>query len=202
VGLPAIDYRHTSQTTQRSKRGSSSSRRPTSVSKSRIRHTKKRSAKFGNARRGATRRTDSARAAFAITCVALCALAIFGLGRVTLAVQATEASFQADQIREDIKAERLTGQLLEVDKSALTTPSRIEAIAGSSMKMAEADDVCYLALPEAVVGCEEPASGPAPAISEISTSAQDGGVLRALMDMAAEEAQVLLVGDVGLSSPR
>jgi hypothetical protein len=134
--------------------------------------------------------------------VVLCAVAIFALGRVALAVEATEASFEANQIREDIKAERLTGQLLEVDKSALTTPSRIEAIAGSSMKMADANDVCYLALPEAPAASAEPAADPTPDSSEVAVSEEDGGVVRALMDMAAEEAQVLLVGDVGLASPR
>jgi cell division protein FtsL len=136
-----------------------------------------------------------------MTCVMLCAVAIFALGRVALAVQATEASYEANRIREDIKAERLTGQLLEVDKSALTTPSRIEAIAGSTMRMADADEVCYLALPEEVVECA-PATEQAPEASEVAVSEKDGGVVRALMDMAAQEAQVLLVGDVGLASPR
>ena len=71
---------------------------------------------------------------------------------MALAVQATETSFDAGILREDIKAERLYGDLLEVDKSALTTPSRIEAIAGSTMRMADAADVDYLALPDGVVG--------------------------------------------------
>jgi cell division protein FtsL len=136
-----------------------------------------------------------------VTCVVLCAVAIFALGRVALAVQATEASYEANRIRENIKAERLTGQLLEVDKSALTTPSRIEAIAGSTMRMADADEVCYLALPQEAVECA-PATEETPDTTEVAVTEEDGGVMRALMDMAAQEAQVLLVGDVGLASPR
>ncbi len=165
MGLPALQHRHTAETTRRTSRGSSSTRRP-----SKARSGKKRPAAKGSARRSAPstharRRTrrDPSRAAFAAVCLLLCALAIFGLGRVAVAAQATEASFEANQIREDIKAERLTGQLLEVDKSALTTPSRIEAIAGSTMKMADANDVCYLALPQGRRrGCRargEPGSG-------------------------------------------
>jgi cell division protein FtsL len=129
----------------------------------------------------------------------LCAVSIFGLGRVAVAVQATETSFDAGRLREDIKAERLHGDLLEVDKSALTTPSRIEAIAGSTMRMADADDVAYLALPEKEAVPTGAASDP---LAADDTSSGEGGVVAALMELAAEEAQVLLVGDVGLASPR
>jgi hypothetical protein len=125
-------------------------------------------------------------------------VSIFGLGRVALAVQATETSFDAGQLREDIKAERLHGDLLEVDKSALTTPSRIEAIAGTTMKMADADDVAYLALPEG----EAAAAGAVREVAATEPGQSEGGVVDALMELAAEEAQVLLVGDVGLASPR
>lgn len=184
MGLPAIDYRRTTTTTRRTQRGSSSSRSTATSSKR------------------PKSRKDSSRAAFSAACVVLLALAIFGLGRVALTVQATEASYEASQLREDIKAERLAGQLLEVDKSALTTPSRIEAIAGSSMKMADADSVCYLSLPDNAVVCE-PVPDASPTNAEaLAAPDEDGGVVEALMDMAAEEAQVLLVGDVGLASSR
>ena len=46
------------------------------------------------------------RATFTVACIAMAVLAIFGLGRVALTVQATEASYAANQLREDIKAER------------------------------------------------------------------------------------------------
>ena len=204
MGLPALQHGYTTETTRRTSRGSSSTRRPSKSRPGKRRPTAKGSTQRPVPAKSARRRTrrDPSRAAFGVVSLLLCALAIFGLGRVALAAQATEASFEASQIREDIKAERLDGQLLEVDKSALTTPSRIEAIAGSTMKMADADDVCYLALPQGPVTAAEPVASQDPESSEVATSEEDGGVVQALMDMAAEEAHVLLVGDVGLASPR
>jgi hypothetical protein len=186
MGLPAIDYRKEPPRSARRtapKRGRGTSR----PAKSAGRRKKKANA--------------APRSIFiAVSCV-LCALTIFGVGRVALAVQATETSFDAGALREDIKAERLYGDLLEVDKSALTTPSRIEAIAGSTMSMADAADVDYLALPEQAAAEPAPLPAQTDGPDEVAV-AEDGGVVGALMELAAEEAQVLLVGDVGLASPR
>lgn len=135
--------------------------------------------------------------------VVMIALTIAGLGRVALSVKATQTSFEKGVLARDIKAERLEGDLLEVDRSALMTPSRIERIAGGSMEMAAAGDVSYLELPADAGDSEQAASD----IERESTASpaqtpSAKGLFQAVMDMAAGEAQVLLVGDAGLASSR
>jgi len=127
--------------------------------------------------------------------------AVFGLGRVMLTAQAAESSYEANRLVADIKTERLEGDLLEVDKSALTTPSRIEQIAGRTMCMAEASQVSYLCLPEEDLEDVEAADDTATALD---TPREDGlaSLFASVMEMTAGEAQVLLVGDVGLASSR
>ncbi len=61
-----------------------------------------------------------------------------GVGRVWLSVQATQASIDSTKLRQEIKSERYKGDLLEVQQSALATPSRILAIASGTMGMAPA----------------------------------------------------------------
>jgi hypothetical protein len=127
-------------------------------------------------------------------CFAMVVLACVGMLRVALAVQASEAAIDGVTLRQDIRSEVLAGKSLEADASALKAPSRIEAIAGSALNMTEAQTVQYIELPG-----EIPADEPAVVAADAS-GAGVGGFLSKVMDFAAGEAQVLLVGDVGLSS--
>lgn len=134
------------------------------------------------------------------------ALATLGVGRVWMSVQATEASLDANELRSEIKAERYVGDMLEVRQSALGSPSRIRAIAGKAMDMAPASEVTYLDLtkggPPAGQRRAKGATVPAdPAPPEVARAGLDGALER-ILDLTAGEAQVLLVGDVGLSSSR
>ncbi len=112
---------------------------------------------------------------------------------------------RSNDLRKDIKAERLVGDMLEVDRSALTVPSRIESIAGATMQMAEADSIEYMALPESAQteSAEVNETAEEPVAETTGSRNQEGvaGVFASVMEMAAGEAQVLLVGDVGIASP-
>lgn len=183
MGLPALDMTATARSSRPALRAVAS--RPKS-------------------RRGAA--AAGSRAAFNFACLALVALALFGLGRVMLAAKATEAAIRSGELRTSIKAERLVGDQLEVNRSALTVPSRIESIAGVTMEMGEADSVAYMELPGDYGSAP---SNPVPdgvgAGAEVSVqtpSEHDGlaDMLASVMQMAAGEAQVLLVGDVGLAT--
>lgn len=154
------------------------------------------------ARPGVRKRTRTSHAdayqAFVFFAVVVAAIAVLGLGRVWLSVQAAQASIDAGKLRRDIKVERYRGDLLEVQQSALATPSRIQAIAGRTMGMAPATAITYLRLKSekpGAVAAAQPTIVPAQARA-------DSGVLRKVMDAAAGEAQLLLVGDVGLSSSK
>lgn len=146
---------------------------------------------------------DVGKEMFTLACVILAGLALFGLGRVMLASRATEASIRSSALREEIKAEQLAGDLLEIDKSSLAVPSRIENIAGNSMQMSEAVSVEYM---ELSLDTESESVADAGSAAETNASqavpAEDDqpGVLASVLEMAAGEAQVLLVGDVGLAS--
>ncbi len=158
-----------------------------------------------------SRRVSSARrcrTAFNVACIVMVGFAIFGLGRVVLAAKATEAAIRSGELRTSIKAERLVGDQLEVNRSALTVPSRIESIAGATMEMASADSVAYMELP-GVYGdaTSERVSSAILPMTESNTDSvaeRDGlaDMLASVMEMAAGEAQVLLVGDVGLATTK
>lgn len=143
------------------------------------------------------------RAAFNAFALAVCVLALVGVARVALAAHAFEASFDSTALMSDIKEERLASDKLEADRSALTTPSRIERIAGDTMSMVCPNDVRYVSLLSAQAAAPgRVAEGAAPAVQ---SGPEDGGLASAVaaaMSMAAGEAQVLLVGDVGLASSR
>ncbi len=146
-------------------------------------------------RRAASRRRGSSKEIFRICCAAMLVLACMGMVRIGLAVQAEEAAIDAVSLREDIRSEELMGKSLEADASALKALSRIEAIAGSALNMAKAEKVTYLDIPSG-------GKSDVPSAVRSSRSAASGmtGVVSRVMDLAAGEAQVLLVGDVGLSS--
>jgi cell division protein FtsL len=132
---------------------------------------------------------------FAVVVGLVCAL---GLGRVWLSVQAAQASIDSAKLRRDIKIEQYQGDMLEVQQSALATPSRIQAIAGGTMGMAPAVSVSYLDLRG------DSASNPAGKVASAKPAPATGlsGAFASAMEVAASEARVLLVGDVGLASSR
>lgn len=122
-------------------------------------------------------------------------IAIAGVARVFLAASAAEASIDAWSLRADVKAERLVTRALEADRSSLAAPSRIEQIASQTLNMSRPTEVSYLELPS---------DGASDAGEAVETPPAKAGsdLLATLVDLAAEEAQVMLVGDVGLGSLR
>lgn len=135
-----------------------------------------------------------ARQNFRMLAVVVVVLTLLGLGRVWLSVQAAEASIDSYELRRAIKAERYRGDMLEIQQSALSSPSRIRAIAGATMDMTTAGEVTLIDLPQAS------APSRAARVPEATTAVER--VIADAMGLAAGEAQVLLVGDVGLASAR
>ena len=132
---------------------------------------------------------------FVFFAVGVLVVATLGVSRVWLSVQATQASIDSTKLRQDIKNERYRGDLLEVQQSALATPSRILAIACGTLGMAPATSVTYLRRTEEVAVSAAP-------VGDVSITQPSAGIWERAMDIAAGEAQVLLVGDVGLASSR
>ena len=153
----------------------------------------------GGKKRSAARSHAAASSLFRVVTVAVTILAVAGLARVTFAAQAAEASIDAWELRAQVKAERLAERALEADRSALAAPSRIEAVASQTLNMGRPTQVAYLQLPD---------SGS----SEVVPDATDGvpaetgitgpDLVATLMELAADEAEVMLVGDVGRGSFR
>lgn len=155
----------------------------------------------GGRRRSAARSAAAASSAFRVITTCLLVLACAGVVRVSLAASAAEAAIDAWELQAQVKAERLVTRSLEADRSALAAPSRIEAVACQTLNMTRPAAVAYLELPS------EPsdAAGDATVLAsnEQAQPVNEGpGVLDTLMDLAAGEAQVMLVGDVGLGSIR
>jgi hypothetical protein len=129
--------------------------------------------------------------------------------RVTLSARVAQAAVDADRLRETIGQERLVTDELEVDRGVLSTPDRLASIASASMCMVEPGQLGYLEI--GGVASEAGEEAPIPVgrmnISSTSRIQDDQGfsvrtLIAAIMDMAAGEAEVLLVGDVGLASSR
>lgn len=147
--------------------------------------------------RNTARACVQARRNFTVFASLITVLALIGIARVWVSVQATEASFKASELRADIKSERYEGDMLEVRQSALGSPSRIQAIAGRAMDMAPVSDVTYLNLTAP--------TDPRPPKAEQAEVAGVSALQRAVaafIELTAGEAEVLLIGDVGLASTR
>jgi cell division protein FtsL len=141
-----------------------------------------------------------ARAIFGVfVAVLLCAVALGG-ARVTLIARAAEASITEGRVQAAIKDQRAVTDKLEVDRSSLSTPSRIADIASVSMDMGEPKSVRYISLQEgpSASGPASTASGSGAGSTVASTDAV-GRLFGAVMDLSAGEAQSLLVGDLGLA---
>ncbi|MBN2247831.1 MAG: cell division protein FtsL [Coriobacteriia bacterium] len=159
----------------------------------------------GGATRTRAQSTASADGVFRVLTVCLMILAVAGVLRVSLAARAAESTIDAWEVRAEVKAERQATRTLEADRSALASPSRIEALACETLNMTKPAQVCYLELPDAENTPDVGGEVSAPiqvATADTSDDTAGGGVIRTLMDLAASEAQVLLVGDMGLGSMR
>ena len=156
-------------------------------------------------------RTSANSAVFRVAVVCLLILATAGVARVALAAQAAEAAVDAWELKAELKAERTATRSLEADRSSLVAPSRIEVLACETLNMSAPLEVCYLELPSG--SQPEPGSdGEIPDadssmlvadhVSEQVRPAGMTGIVGTLVELAAGEAQVLLVGDMGLGSSR
>ncbi len=140
----------------------------------------------------------SARSMFRVFALVLLAIALLGLGRVWMTVRAAESSLHSEELREQIENARYEGDMLEIRRSALASPSRVLAVASATMDMVPAVKVTYLDVT------------PSPSVTTASrdvhprTDEPDavGELVEHVLGMAAGEAQVLLVGDVSLASAR
>jgi cell division protein FtsL len=137
---------------------------------------------------------SAAQRAFVMFAIVTTVVALLGMGRVWLTVQAAEASHEAGRLRSEIKAARYDGDMLEIRQSALGSPSRIRAIADASMGMAPAEEVTYLELASVTTEMDD-------AETVLESSVLQRAVASAV-DFAAGEAKVLVVGDIGLASTR
>jgi cell division protein FtsL len=156
--------------------------------------TKKAKKPAGGAQRGIAAHR-AAHQAFVFFAVVVVVAAVFGVGRVWLSVQAAEASIDCGKLRSAIKTARYEGDMLEIQKSALATPSRVQAIAVGQLGMAPATSVSYLRI-------DSSKSPVAQKVEPPVTAAASPAILDTLIGIAAAQARMLLVGDVGLSSSR
>ena len=136
--------------------------------------------------------------AFVTFCVLVAVLALAALGRVWLSAEAAQATLESSTLREEIKAARFEGDMLEVQESQLASAGRIRLVASKSLGMAPAEKTAYIDLrPDPATRRQtKTAAAPMAAVPE------DSGVVDSVVDVAAGEARVLLVGDVGLASSR
>lgn len=128
-----------------------------------------------------------------------------GIARVALASRAAAVSIESGMLREELKQARFVGDSLEIKVSQLATPSRIRSVATSKMKMTPAAGVSYVTI-DGAAKHDAPAK-PEPAKPRAATSSTARGAagesfLSSVMYAAAGEAQILLLGDVGLASSR
>ncbi len=151
-------------------------------------------------------RAEEARARSLFTAFVLvfvCAIALGG-ARLSLTTRAAEYSLSENRLLAEIRQQRVAVDQLEVDRSALSTPSRIAGIASSTMSMGEPRSVNYIAASE-VSSAEdgaEAAGVPVSAAGMSSATRVFERVVQAVVDLSAGEAQSLLVGDLGLAGSR
>lgn len=180
------------------KRGSVSAQKP---SRTRART----SALASHASHARIRQEDArARASFGVFVAVLACAFVLGGARVTLVVRAAEAAITETRVQADIKAQRAEADKLEVDRSSLSTPSRIAGIASASMDMGEPRSVRYISLQDGGTGTDTAArNGDAVATTaQVASTDVVGRLFGAVMDLSAGEAQSLLVGDLGLAGSR
>jgi hypothetical protein len=120
--------------------------------------------------------------------------------RVSLSAKAAEASMDAAKLEKSIKAEAVVSDRLEIDKSLLVTPSRIESVAAGSMRMTKASTVRYLEIPEETPARRQDVPRSVGGGDAPRAGATVAGLVRAAVAVTEKEARDLLVGDVGLAA--
>lgn len=129
-----------------------------------------------------------------------------GIARVALSSRAAAVSIESGRMSTKVKAARFEGDSLEIKISQLATPSRIRAIAGKKMKMAPAARISYMTIDGSAKPPATRAQPNAPVAAQdrAPSAGKKAGetLLTSILHTAAGEAQVLLLGDVGLSSSR
>lgn len=133
--------------------------------------------------------------AFVFFATIVVVVAVLGVGRVWLSVRAAQASIDCGKLRTAIKAARYEGDMLQIQRSVMSSPSRVQAIAQGQLGMAPATSVSYMRITSGANPQVALADTPPPASSS-------PGVLDGLIGVVAAEARMLLVGDVGLASSR
>jgi cell division protein FtsL len=136
---------------------------------------------------------------FVTFCVLVAVLALASLGRVWLSAEAAQATLDSSKLREQIKVSRFEGDMLEVQESHLASAGRIQLVASKALGMAPAKKTSYIDLRTGPAKRRPIQTASAAKALQPSTAP---GVVDSMVDVAAGEARVLLVGDVGLSSPR
>lgn len=86
------------------------------------------------------------RAFWTFLCIVVACAAI-GILRVYFTAHAADSALASYRLQKVIRAERYEADILSIKSSALATPSRIEAIAVSTMGMSPAKQVSYIAAP-------------------------------------------------------
>jgi cell division protein FtsL len=122
---------------------------------------------------------------------------------LALTTRAAEYSLSENSLLAEIRQQRVAVDQLEVDRSALSTPSRIAGIASSTMSMGEPRSVNYIAASE-VAPAEDAAQASGVPVSAAGMPAAGvfERVVEAVVELSAGEAQSLLVGDLGLAGSR
>jgi cell division protein FtsL len=137
--------------------------------------------------------------AFVTFCVLVAVLALAALGRVWLSAEAAQATLDSSSLREQIKVARFEGDMLEVQESQLASAGHIQLVAANALGMTPAKKTSYIDLRTGSVEHRPVQTAPT---DKTTGSSAVPGVVDLVVDVAAGEARVLLVGDVGLSSPR
>jgi cell division protein FtsL len=170
--------------------------------------TQRRPARSPRASAASGAREARCRDTFVTFLVVAVAFSALGVARVALSARAAAVSIESGGLRKEIKSARFVGDMLEIQLSALATPARIQAIAGTTMHMAKASKVSYIAIdgsrkrgPATAPGGGSTATKAATATPSVPAHPQRG-LMASIMHTAAGEAQALLLGDVGLSSSR
>lgn len=151
--------------------------------------------------------TSGARALFAAFVWIALGITAVAMVRVGVMARVAEMSLSEGSLRRSIKTERVAAGQLEVDRSTLMAPSRVESIASATMQMTKPVSVNYLLLPPdanaaAVIASSTVSSKTSAGHGQKTQTSGLGAVIGAVLDMSAGEAQSLLVGDVGLAGSR
>ena len=142
------------------------------------------------------------RAVFTAVALSFIILTAVGLARVALTADLARSAFSSTALQARIKTERQLGERLEANRSALLTPSRIEGIAADTMKMTQPRTVRYMRLGPARAQQPTPEKSVASAPVARASAGGMSGFVAAAVNLAADEAKTLLIGDVGLASSR